>query len=132
MRGGRSQKSKRRLRLRILPCLDDVAQAAHGADTDAGWLELRAQPRDVYFDRVRGQLVVPRGDGTRDALLAHDRIDVGKEELEQRMLALRQVEEPSGQGRALGIEIDHERTVLDAARAHRAAAARERGDSRDQ
>ena len=35
--------------------LEQVAQAAHGADVDAGALELAPQPVDVHLDRVAGR-----------------------------------------------------------------------------
>src|SRR5689334_13077659 len=90
--GGSSQPRSVRSRLRIRRRLDEVSQAADGPDHHAGGLQLRAQPRDVHLDRVGRDVLVPRGDGARDLVLAHDGAHVREEVLEDRVLALREVE----------------------------------------
>src|SRR6185312_12786429 len=111
--GTSSHASSRSLRLSITPGFDDVPQAAHRADADAGGLELRAQPRDVHLDRVGRDVLVPGCDRARDLLLAHDRVDVREEVLEDRVLALRKLDGLSRDHRALAREVDRERAVLD-------------------
>src|SRR5512135_2314578 len=129
-RGSSSQAKSLSLRLLITPRFDDVPQAAHRADADARGLELRAQPRDVHLDRVGRDVLVPRRHRARDLLLADDGVDVGEEVLEDRVLALRQVDGLPMDHRALAREVDGERPVLDEARADGAPAPRERGDAR--
>jgi hypothetical protein len=63
--------------------------------------------------------------------LPDDRLDVREQVLEDRVLALREVERLAREHRALLVEIDGERAVLDDARLQRAAAARERVHARE-
>src|SRR5438132_12619214 len=112
--GGSSHASSRRLRLAIAPRLDEIAEAADGAHPDAGGLELGAQPRHVHLDRVGRDLLVPGGHGIGDLDLAHDRVDVREQVLEDRELALRKVERLAGNRGALARKVYRERTVLDA------------------
>jgi len=86
----------------------------------------------VHLDRVGRDVLVPRGHGAGDLVLADHRVDVGEEVLHDRVLALRQLQRPAVDGGALLREVDRERAVLDDARALRAAAARERGNPRHQ
>src|SRR5436305_15181876 len=79
--GGSSHARSVDLSLDILPGFDQVPQAAHGADADAGGFQLRAQARDLHLDRARGKLLVPRGDGPGNAGLADDRRGGGEGEL---------------------------------------------------
>src|SRR5258706_1601995 len=130
MSGGNSHATSRFLRLCIAPGFDQVAEAANGADADAAGLELGAEPRDVHLDRVGGHVLVPRGDGARDLVLADDRFDVGEEVFEDRVLALRKIERHAVHERALARKVDGEGPVLDQARLHRAAAPRERRHAR--
>src|SRR5262245_24339297 len=101
------------LRLLILPGGHEISEPAHRADADSGRLELRAQPRHMDFDRVGRDLLVPGGDRVADAILAEHRLDVGEEEFEDRLLALREIERLSEEEGALARDIDHEGPVLD-------------------
>src|SRR5260221_458798 len=130
--GGRREARSRSLRLAIAPRLDEVAQAPDGADANPRWLELGAQSRHVHFDRVGRDLLVPPGHCVGDLVLADDRVDVREEVLEDRLLALRQLEGLARDRRALAVEIDRQRPMLDHPRAHRPPAPRERRDARDQ
>src|SRR3954464_12802877 len=87
--GGSSQTRSVRSRLRMGRRFDEVSQAADGPDHHARGLELRAQSRDVHFDRVGRDVLVPGGDGAVDLVLADDRADVREEVFEDRVLALR-------------------------------------------
>jgi len=77
-------------------------------------------------------VLVPRGDRPRDLVLAHDGADVREEILEDRVLALRQLQRLAVDQRALASEVHHQRSVLDHARADRTPAPRERRDARDE
>src|SRR3954468_23488871 len=92
--GGRSIRSRRarRLRAAILICLvlfvlfEHVAEAAHGADPDAGRLELRAQARDVHLDGVRREVVAPAGHRLDDGLLRADLLHLAEQHFQHRPL----------------------------------------------
>src|SRR5215468_6013536 len=69
--------------------VEPVSESAHGADGDFV-AELAAQPGNVYFDRVRGDAVLPARDRLLQAVLGDDLAGVQRQALEDRPLAPRQ------------------------------------------
>src|SRR4051812_7657591 len=130
--GGSNHPRSVALRLLILPRLDQVTEAAHGTDANAGRLELCAQARDLHLDRVGRELFVPRRDGAGDAVLADDGVDVREQELEQGVFALREVQRLARDAGALAREVHRERAVLEHVGANGAPPAGERRDAGEQ
>src|SRR5690348_10809201 len=73
--------------LRMFGLLPKVAEAAHGADDDAGRLELRAQPRNVHLDGIRRDRRRAFRYGVRDRQLRERLPGSREEDVEQRPVA---------------------------------------------
>ena len=91
-----------------------VADRAHRLDQVRMLLaELGPQPPDVHVDRPRAAVVLVTPDPAEQRLAGEDLGRVAGEEAEQLVLHVGQVEDAAGDSRLVGLEVEHQRPVLD-------------------
>src|SRR5258708_38737049 len=99
---------KRLRSLSLIRCFPEITETTHGADAHACGLDLRAQPRNVDFDRVRAELRVVVGELLRDQLLGEHATGSRHEQLEQRPFADREIDRRAVAAHTLGFHVDRE------------------------
>ena len=78
--------------------------------------QLRAQTSHVHVDRARAAVVLVAPHSTEQRLTGEDPVRVGGEEAQELVLHVREVHDPSGDRRLVGLEVHRESAVVDARR----------------